>query len=287
MTENKTNAGASQEAIEFHYDMPPEFFALWLGKSMTYTAARYAESGMTMDEAQINKINYHLDSAKVKSGGRVLDIGCGWGTILKTAVTERGAQSAHGLTLSPLQHKYINGLGIPNVTAKLQSYEHYTPDAKFDSIVSVGAFEHFVQPESTKEERHATYTALFERCANWLAPGGQFSLQTMAWGDANAAERDLIKIHDIFPESDLPEIADVIAAAHPFLEVVSMENRPLDYAQTLKAWADNLKANRDEATAIVGPDRYKFFLDSCKGGALLYRRRRFYLTRFVFKHRGR
>lgn len=281
------NAGASQEAIEFHYDMPAEFFKLWLGKSMTYTAARYSKPGMSMDEAQLDKINYHLDSAKVSEGGRMLDIGCGWGTLLKSAVTLRGAASAHGLTLSPLQHKYINSLEIPNVSAVLQSYEHYTPDAPFDSITSVGAFEHFVQPESTKQERHDTYSKLFENIGKWLKPGGQFSLQTMAWGDANPAERDMIKIHDIFPESDLPEIAEVIDTASPFLELVSMENRPLDYAQTLAAWAEGLKANRDKAVEMVGEESYKFYLDSCKGGALLYRRRRFYLCRFVFRHRGR
>jgi cyclopropane-fatty-acyl-phospholipid synthase len=281
------NSGASQEAIEFHYDMPANFFALWLGKSMTYTAARYSKPGMTLDEAQLDKINYHLDSAKVSEGSRMLDVGCGWGTLLKTAVAKRGAASAHGLTLSPLQRDHIASLKIPNVTSQLLSYEHYTPDAPFDSIVSVGAFEHFVRPGSSREDRLATYSGLFERCADWLTQDGQFSLQTMAWGDANVAERDRIRIHDIFPESDLPEIAEVMEAAHPYLELVSMENHPEDYAATLAGWADGLKANRERAIEIVGADRYKFYLDSCKGGALLYRRRRFYLCRFVFRRRGR
>lgn len=281
------NSGASQEAIEFHYDMPADFFALWLGKSMTYTAARYSSPGMTLDEAQVDKINYHLDSAKVSEGGRMLDIGCGWGTLLKTAVTERGAASAHGLTLSPLQHAHISGLGIPNVTSELKTYELYEPEEKFTSIVSVGAFEHFVKPGSSHEERLETYSALFERCARWMTPDAQFSLQTMAWGDASPSERDLIKIHDIFPESDLPEIAQVIEAAHPYLELVSMENHPEDYANTLAGWAKGLRENRDKAIEIVGEERYKFYLDSCKGGALLYRRRRFYLCRFVFRLRGR
>ncbi len=284
---SKNNSGASQEAIEFHYDMPANFFALWLGKSMTYTAARYATPGMSLDEAQLNKINYHLDAAKVSKGGRMLDIGCGWGTLLKTAVTERGAASAHGLTLSPLQHAHISGLGIADVTSELKSYEVFEPEEKFTSIVSVGAFEHFVKPGSSRAERLDTYGALFERCACWMTPDAQFSLQTMAWGDANPAERDLIKIHDIFPESDLPEISEVMEAAHPHLEVVSMENRPEDYANTLAGWAEGLKANRAQAIEIVGEERYKFYLDSCKGGALLYRRRRFYLTRFVFRRRGR
>ena len=73
------NAGASQEAIEFHYDMPADFFRLWLGASMTYTAARFSAPGMSLDEAQADKIRHHLDSAKVSEGGRVLDVAAAGG----------------------------------------------------------------------------------------------------------------------------------------------------------------------------------------------------------------
>jgi cyclopropane-fatty-acyl-phospholipid synthase len=285
MTE--TNTGASREAIEFHYDMPAEFFALWLGKSMTYTAARFTRLGMTLDEAQIDKINYHLNAARVRQGHRMLDIGCGWGTLLKSSVELRGAGSAHGLTLSPLQQKYISSLGLPNVSAALQSYEHHQPDKPYDSIISVGAFEHFVKPGIPREERLETYSELFRRCAEWMSRDGRFSLQTMTWGDVGQTERDMNRIHEIFPESDLPEIAEVIEAAHPHLELVSMENRPEDYGTTLAEWAKGLKANRERAIEIVGDERFKFYLDSCKGGSLLYRRRRFYLCRFVFRRRGR
>lgn len=281
------NSGASQEAIEFHYDMPANFFALWLGKSMTYTAARFTRSDMTLDEAQLEKIDYHLNAAQVGDGHRMLDIGCGWGTLLKAGVERRGAGSAHGLTLSPLQRQYIVSLGMPNVTAALQSYEHHQPEEPYDSIVSVGAFEHFVKPGMSRIERLETYRDLFRRCADWMTRHGRFSLQTMTWGDAGPAERDMNRIHEIFPESDLPEIADVIEAAHPYLELVSMENRPEDYERTLAEWANGLRNNQDEATKIVGEERFKFYLDSCKGGSLLYRRRRFYLCRFVFKRRGR
>ncbi len=283
----ESNSGASQEAIEFHYDMPAEFFALWLGKSMTYTAARFTRPGMTLDDAQDDKIDYHLDAAQVGPGHRMLDIGCGWGTLLKAGVERRGAASAHGLTLSPLQQQYIASLDRPNVTAALQSYEHHEPDRLYDAIVSVGAFEHFVKPDMSRDERLQTYSELFRRCAQWMTRDGRFSLQTMTWGDAGPAERDMNRIHEIFPESDLPEIADVIEAAHPHLELVSMENRPEDYQYTLAEWAKGLMANSDAAIKIVGEERYKFYLDSCKGGSLLYRRRRFYLCRFVFRRRGR
>lgn len=281
------NSGASQEAIEFHYDMPADFFGLWLGQSMTYTAARFVEPGMTLDAAQSDKVRHHLDAAAVGQGGRVLDVGCGWGTLLNAAIADRGAASAVGLTLSPLQHAYIEGLGVPGLTAKLQSYEHYTPEETFTSIMSVGAFEHFARPGATHAERMTAYAGFFERCAAWLDRGGHLSLQTMTWGDAGASERDMIKIHDIFPESDLPEIAEVVEAANPYFELRAMENRPEDYAMTLAAWADGLKRNRERATEIVGEERFNFYLNSCKGGAILYRRRRFYLCRFTFKHRGR
>lgn len=281
------NAGASQEAIEFHYDMPATFFALWLGDSMTYTAARFSRPGMTLSEAQADKIAWHLDAARVPEGGRMLDVGCGWGTLLRHGVGDRGAGFAQGLTLSPLQRDFIDGLGDARVSARLQSYEHYQPDAPFDSIVSVGAFEHFVKPGTGREQRIEAYQGFFRRCAEWLTRDGRLSLQTMAWGDASPEERARIRIHNIFPESDLPEISEVIEAASPWLEPVAMENRPEDYAMTLAAWADGLKANRDAARAIVGDERYKFYLDSCKGGALLYRRRRFYLCRFAFRLRGR
>lgn len=281
------NSGASQEAIEFHYDMPANFFALWLGKSMTYTAARYSAPGMSLDDAQADKIAYHLDCAGVQEGARVLDVGCGWGSLLKAAITDRGARSAQGLTLSPLQKAYIESLGLDGLRADLQSYEHYTPDDPFDGIMSVGAFEHFTKPGATRAERMLAYDGFFSRCASWLRRGGQLSLQTMTWGDAEEKERDLIKIHDIFPESDLPEISEVIEAAHPYFECMTLENRPDDYAQTLAAWGRGLQANEDAARAIVGDERFKFYLDSCKGGALLYRRKRFYLCRFKFKLRGR
>lgn len=280
------NAGASQEAIEFHYDMPAEFFALWLGKSMTYTAARFSAPDMSLDDAQAEKIRFHLDGARVGAGSRMLDIGCGWGTLLTRGVQDRGASVAQGLTLSPLQRDYILSLGLPGVTADLKSYEHFEPDSPYDSIVSVGAFEHFVKPGATRAERLETYAGLFSRCAEWMTAKGRFSLQTMTWGDAAEDARDMIRIHEIFPESDLPEISEVIEAAHPYLELERMENRPEDYAQTLAAWAKGLLANRDAATEIVGPERFKFYLDSCKGGSLLYRRRRFYLCRFVFRKRG-
>ncbi len=281
------NSGASQEAIEFHYDMPAEFFRLWLGKSMTYTAARFSAPGMSLDEAQADKIRHHLDAALVSEGGRVLDVGCGWGTLLRAAMTERGAASATGLTLSPLQHAYIEGLGVEGLGAQLRTYERFEPGEPFDSIMSVGAFEHFAKPGASRAERMGAYDGFFSRCAGWLRRGGQVSLQTMAWGDVAPSDRDMIKIHDIFPESDLPEIAEVVEAAAPHFELVEMENRPSDYAMTLAAWADGLIANRDKAIEIVGPERFAFYLDSCKGGAILYRRKRFYLCRFTFRHRGR
>lgn len=118
--------------------MPAEFFSLWLGKSMTYTAARFSSRDMSLEEAQEEKINFHLDAANVAQGSRMLDIGCGWGTLLARGMQDRGAAMARGLTLSPLQKAYIDSRGIPGVVTALQSYEHFAPDRPFHAIVSVG-----------------------------------------------------------------------------------------------------------------------------------------------------
>lgn len=102
-----SNSGASQEAIEFHYDMPASFFALWLGQGMTYNAARYYGPDITLNEAQADKITHHLNAAGVDENHRMLDIGCGWGTLLNAGMRDRGAGEAIALTLRPLSRDCI------------------------------------------------------------------------------------------------------------------------------------------------------------------------------------
>lgn len=286
MTNGRAYAGAGPGAIEFHYDAPAEFFRLWLGESMTYTAARFDGPSQTLATAQAAKIDHHLDAVEVAQGMSLVDVGCGWGGLMVRAAV-RGADRCTGLTLSRRQQEYVEARAVDGVEARLESFEHFRPREPVDAVVSVGAFEHFARPGMSVEERLETYRAFFGICGDWLGSRGRLSLQTMTWGDATEAERSRIRIHEIFPDSTLPELWQVIASASPDFELETLENRPEDYALTLAAWEAGLRARRAEAEALVGKERYAFYLDSCRGGAMLYRRRRFHLCRLRFRMVGR
>src|SRR5665213_994514 len=104
--------GASPAAVTSHYDLGNDFFALWLDPEMVYTCAMWSGAGDATDlaAAQQRKIDYYLDAASLAAGGRVLDIGCGWGGALRRAIEARGASAAIGLTLSPSQAEFILSL---------------------------------------------------------------------------------------------------------------------------------------------------------------------------------
>ena len=235
-----SHAGAAPAAIQFHYDAGSAFFRLWLGKTMTYTAARF-EDGIAneaapdaLDRAQDNKLRHHLNAIEAGPGMRILDVGCGWGTLMRYAVEVFGVEAATGLTLSEDQFEYVTSQGVSRVDIRLQSYEHFEPPGVFDGIVSVGAFEHFVKPTLSKEQKIAAYANFFALCHKWLAPNRRLSLQTMAWGNVPADRHSEISIQRFFPDSDLPYIEEVIEASKDYFEVLTFENRRRDYELTLR-----------------------------------------------------
>jgi cyclopropane-fatty-acyl-phospholipid synthase len=258
---------------------------------MTYTAARFEgtededKPAQRLDDAQTRKIHNHLCAIDAGPGNHILDIGCGWGSLMWTAVNEYGAASALGLTLSKEQHEYVNALAEPRIKAQLVSYEHFSPKTPFDGIASVGSFEAFSKAGLTADQRSAIYAKFFALCYSWLRHRRKLSLQTMCWGMNSESEKRAIKVQSYFPESDLPEISEVISASKERFELLNMENRRRDYQLTLESWSNNLERYRDEALKLVTPERFEFYRQCFRGGAALFRARRFYLCRFVFQRR--
>jgi cyclopropane-fatty-acyl-phospholipid synthase len=284
-----SHSGATPAAIQFHYDAGSAFFRLWLGETMTYTAARF-DDGISneaapeaLDQAQDNKLRQHLSAVGAGPGMHILDIGCGWGTLMRYAVDVFGVEAATGLTLSKDQFEYIVSRGAPRVDVRLQSYEHFEPPGVFDGIVSVGAFEHFVRPDLPKAQKTAAYAKFFALCHKWLAPSGRLSLQTIAWGNVAEGRQSEIPIQQFFPDSDLPYVEEVLAASKEHFEVLTFENRRRDYELTLRSWLANLRRSKAEATRLVGPEKYEFYDRCLQGGARLFQRRKYYLCRFVFR----
>jgi cyclopropane-fatty-acyl-phospholipid synthase len=259
-------AGASAEAIQAHYDTGNDFYRLWLDPTLTYSCALWDDAD-TLEQAQIDKLDYHIEQARAAGAARVLDIGCGWGSLLERLTTTHRVGNAVGLSLSEAQLKHIDVRDVPGVEARLESWTDHLSREPYDAIISIGAIEHFVRPEASNDERIGIYRHFFERCRELLRPGGRMSLQTMAYGGIGRFRASALA--SIFPESDLPRLAELVEAMERSFEIVSLRNDPEQYAETGRIWLDSIRRHRDALVALVGEDRTtdyeRFLLGGIKG----------------------
>ncbi len=285
-------AGAPPEAIQFHYDVGVDFYRIWLDPLLVYSAARWRgplEQGppsiRTLEEAQLAKLDFHLDAVRVQECASLLDVGCGWGALMKRA-RDRGVERAVGLTLSQDQEDYVRTQQWSGIEVRRESYEVFAPEQPFDAIVSIGAFEHFVRPGYEPAQRQAIYRNFFERCRGWLRKGGVLSLQSICWGYVDRAYAAKAVPVWIFPDSDLPWPSEVFEAANPFFDVIYAESRGEDYALTLREWLKRLRANKAEIIAAHGEklfDQYEKYLRRC---TYAFENNTVTLMRFVMSRRG-
>lgn len=259
---------ASAEAIRHHYDQSNAFFALWLDSTMSYSCAMWDGATADLETAQTRKLDYHLEEAGLAQGGVILDIGCGWGGMLDRAVGRFGGRAV-GLTLSSAQHDWIAARPHPAVEIRLESWTDHRPERPYDALVSVGAFEHFAQLDSSSDDRLETYTTFFRRCREWLQVGGRLSLQTFAYSSIKTREQNRrsagtkFLASAIFPETDPPVLSEIVTAAEGSFEPVRLRNDRTDYARTCELWLDRLSRRRAEAVALIGEetvDRYVTYL---------------------------
>jgi cyclopropane-fatty-acyl-phospholipid synthase len=262
MNETTKATGASPQAIQAHYDTGNAFYELWLDPTRTYSCALW-DDAETLEEAQIHKVDYHIEQSGAAGADRVLDIGCGWGSVLKRLTNDHSTKHAVGLTLSEAQLKYVDAQKLEGVDVRLESWADHTPPQPYDAIISIGALEHFVRPETSSEDRIGIYRHYFERCRELLRPGGLMSLQTMAYGGIGRFKSSALA--SIFPESDLPRLSELGEAMERKFEIVRMRNDPQHYADTVRVWLDSMTRNREEVVALVGEERtveYEHFLYS-------------------------
>lgn len=247
-------SGASAEAIQHHYDVSNEFYRLWLDPTMTYSSALF-EEGDSLEEAQVRKLDYHAAQARAAGKACILDIGCGWGSVMNRLVQHHGVTSTVGLTLSHQQAEYVAHNSPPEVQVREESWRDHRPTQKYDGIISIGAFEHFARPDMRDVEQIRAYREFFQACYDWLKPGTSLSLQTIAYGRARRKSINGFILEHIFPESDLPTLSSIVAAFDGLFELEFLRNDRKHYAQTFRCWADGLYANREKARELVGPEQ--------------------------------
>lgn len=251
--------GASADAIQFHYDLGNEFYRLWLDSTLNYSGALF-EDGDSLERAQERKLDYHLTQSCVTGTDRLLDIGCGWGALLKRAVEKHQVKKAEGLTLSAAQRDWVASFKDARISVDLRSWADFEPTELFDAIVSVGAFEHFGTLDQTNEEKIENYRDFFEHCHGWLKPGGRISLQTFAYGTVRPRETgqktDATQFlaRKIFPETDPPRLSDIAESLQGTFEIERLRNDRMDYVRTLKEWIKRLRKKREQALEFVSEE---------------------------------
>lgn len=255
--------GASAEAIEHHYGTGNDYFRLWLDRSMTYSCALWDEHDpdQTLDAAQLAKIDYHIEQSRAQEVASVLDIGCGWGSVLDRLHSRHGVRSTVGLTLSESQAGWITEhFDHRGMQVRLENWEdHDAPRDTYDSIISIGAFEHFARLGLSPDQKVDIYRDFFRRCHAWLKPGRWLSLQTVAYGNSLQKDFDSFIAKEIFPETDTPRLWEIFAGSDRLFETVHLRNDRDDYRRTLRAWFSRLKNRRDEAVSLQGEHEIRKF----------------------------
>ncbi|WP_229705094.1 SAM-dependent methyltransferase [Williamsia phyllosphaerae] len=256
-------ARVATDAVRHHYDVGNEFFGLWLDETLSYSCALRAGGSDTLADAQIRKLDHHLHAVDADRAHRLLDIGCGWGAVLRRAVEGHGVGRAVGLTLSAEQAAHITDRGDPAIEVRTESWTQHAPTEPYDAIISIGAFEHFADPTDPPEAKIAVYRDFFDHCRRWLNPGGTLSLQTIVYATMSPDAASTFMQQEIFPNAELPTFAEIAAAAEGLFEITAVDNGREDYAWTCGTWAARLRENRTRATELVGADtvaRYQRYL---------------------------
>ncbi|OBF24349.1 cyclopropane mycolic acid synthase PcaA [Mycobacterium kubicae] len=263
--------------VQAHYDLSDDFFRLFLDPTQTYSCAYFQREDMTLEEAQIAKIDLALGKLGLEPGMTLLDIGCGWGATMRRAI-EKYDVNVVGLTLSENQaahvQKMFDGMDTPRSRqVLLEGWEKFHDPV--DRIVSIGAFEHFGR---------LRYNRFFQMAHDVLPSDGVMLLHTIArptFKDARAKGLRLTHeiVHftqfilaEIFPGGWLPTVPSVVEhAAHAGFKATRVQSLQLHYARTLETWAAALEGQKDQAIALQSEEVYDRYMKYLTGCAKLFR----------------
>lgn len=244
------------QAVRYHYDLPPEFFALFLDHAMQYSSAYFlSRNGTDLDAAQDRKMEYICRKLQLTPGETLLDIGCGWGGLLLYAASHFGVRGL-GITLSVAQaetarQRLREAQLDQQCRIEVCDYRDLEGDQLFSKVVSVGMFEHVGAPMLPE---------FFSTTWHRLKPGGLFLNSGIS---ANALEhrRGASFIdHYVFPDGDLVPISTALRAAEEAgFEVRDVENLREHYGLTLRQWVQRLEQHADKARQLTDETTFRIW----------------------------
>ncbi|MFE0683099.1 class I SAM-dependent methyltransferase [Streptomyces sp. NPDC058961] len=261
-----------KEAISHHYDVGNDFYELVLGPSMVYSCAYWESPDATLEDAQRDKLDLVCRKLGLQEGDRLLDVGCGWGSMAIHAAREYGARVV-GITLSREQAAYarkrIAEEGLTDrIEIRVQDYRDIK-DGPFDAISSIGMAEH------VGSVRYAEYADILH---GLLKDGGRLLNHQIARRperDESAYEIDEFIDKYVFPDGELAPLGHTLAA----LEEAGFEARDVEpirehYALTLRQWVANLEADWRRAVGLTSPGRARIWRLYMAASALSFERNR-------------
>jgi len=247
------------EAIRYHYDVSNDFYALWLDRNMVYSCGYFKSGDEDIHTAQEQKLDHICRKLRLRPGDKLLDIGCGWGGLVRWAVKHYGVD-ATGITLSRNQHTLASARirvdGIENrCRVLLQDYRDVPGEGVYDKIASIGMFEH------VGLKNLPTYFGVIRRL---LKDGGVVMNHGITSVDPDSRSVGLgageFVEKYVFPHGELPHaslaLREMSAAG---LEVMDIETLRLHYGKTLWHWSDRLEANLERAREYAGDKRLRIW----------------------------
>jgi cyclopropane fatty-acyl-phospholipid synthase-like methyltransferase/DUF1365 family protein len=258
--------GRDRAVIAHHYDLSNEFYELILDPSMAYSAAYFADTGQSLASAQAAKLDLICRKLKLESGMRLLDVGCGWGSLILHAAENYGVH-ATGVTLSAQQREFVakrvadRGLA-DRVSVALRDYRDLDPEQRFDAVASIEMGEH------VGLSNYAQYAAALYRA---VAPNGRLMLQQMSRRAGSAPGGGPFIEAYIAPDMHMRPLSETVAFLEQSgFEITEVENLRTHYALTARAWSANFDAHYDSLVALVGEQVARVWRLYLVGGALSF-----------------
>ncbi|WP_131919969.1 SAM-dependent methyltransferase [Heliophilum fasciatum] len=259
----KVSIEKQKKDVQHHYDLGNDFFSLWLDPTMSYSCAYFQTPQDSLEQAQLQKIDYTLQKLQLQPGQRLLDIGSGWGWLIIRAAQHYGVK-ATGITVSHEQFakakQRIEEMQLEHlVDVKLMDYRELAKTGvHFDRIVSVGMFEHVGQ---------VGMPLYMTAVKDMLTPGGVSLLHTITYTTEGPTNPWVEKY--IFPGSYIPTLRETIWMLPDYdFHLLDVESLRIHYAMTLDRWAENFEQSLEQVREKYD-DRFirmwRMYLQSCAG----------------------
>ncbi|MGG5368608.1 class I SAM-dependent methyltransferase [Enterococcus sp. AZ196] len=258
MPKEKHTKKQSAHDIHSHYDLGNDFYEMWLDRTLTYSCAYFETPEDTLETAQINKVHHILNKLFIQPGETLLDIGCGWGTLILTAAKEYKVK-AKGITLSEEQFQHIQEIiKKENLedTVSVELMDYRDLKGTFDHITSVGMFEH-VGAENLQE--------YFKVVEKHLSPNGTALIHGISRQQGGAKNAWINQY--IFPGGYIPGVSELVGhITENHLQLVDLESLRRDYQLTLEHWTRNFHQVADKVIEQKDETFYRMwdlYLQAC------------------------